>query len=512
MSSSTPTKQPTDPKGALHSGSLDAIICLFTDQKGRPFVPTDMQRKIISAIVTKRPRVMINCMTRYGKSFCVSIAILILAIMRNQKIVIIAPTQGHTDILMRYVSSHLGPNAHPIIRNAIVDKLTSGKKALSQEVSKQRITFKNGSEVFIKSADIMNRGRQLIGWGADVVVVDECEQIPEEIVRSVIMRMLGDSEDSSAVFISNPSAAGFMYTHHKDERWEYHRVGWETAMAEGRISQKKVDEYRETMAPNEFTIYYESTWPESYDDQLIPTEDIKACMPSPIVEQYLYYGIQGNPYNKRNERKIPFMQFEKPIKKILGVDVATTGADKTVFVLSDHFRDGTIIAYDIRHYDRTEAQVLCQMVYDLHRNVGFDEIRIDSSGIGNGVYTTLTDTYNLGSIVIPVLGGGKPVAPQERKRFFNTKSLNYWNLRQLFVDRKIHLPYHERLYKNLVSFGIHHRKLDAQIEVLKPRDRSKTYHINVLDNMPSPDFADALCYACAHIIHESPMAISSTTW
>ena len=133
---------------ALEGGDLDALLCLFETAKGEPFKPTATQRDIIRSIILKERRLAVNCMTRYGKSYCISIAIILLSMLvKGNRTVIVAPTVNHTDILMRYVAANIGKHSHPMIRDMIVDSQVRGKRGLSNEVSRKRITFKNGSEI-----------------------------------------------------------------------------------------------------------------------------------------------------------------------------------------------------------------------------------------------------------------------------------------------------------------------------------------------------------------------------
>lgn len=228
---------------------------------------TPMQEEIVREVAyDKHKRLIICCMTRYGKSFCVALGIL-LWIMRNKnrRIAIIAPTNDKTMIIRNYI-------AHFVVQCpyflALLDITKTGYERIQQEVSKRRMTWKNGVEMRTLSAE--GQGEALMGFGADKLIVDEVCDIDFEVHRAKITRMLGDNPESSFIGIGNP----WIKTNQMWQMWinpEWHKIhiGWETALKEGRISQVFLDEQRAQLAAREFQVLYDAIFPEDTEDQLI---------------------------------------------------------------------------------------------------------------------------------------------------------------------------------------------------------------------------------------------------
>ena len=178
------------------------------NDKGEPLELCKYQVEIIDEILFNRHlRVLCWATTRAGKSLAVALALILKAMFcEGERIRIIAPTDDHTRIVMGYVIQHLFDN--PIIYNELNDKPDIALKRLKREMTKSKVTWKNGNEIMIRSASILQEGRTLVGFGGTTIVVDEAEGIPSEIIRAKIMRMLGDSEDSQIFLISNPVEKG----------------------------------------------------------------------------------------------------------------------------------------------------------------------------------------------------------------------------------------------------------------------------------------------------------------
>src|SRR5690606_30130264 len=154
--------------------------------------------------------------------------------------------------------------------------LTGSLEKLKQEKSKTRITFKNGSEIMVLSADVRNMQREsknLMGFGATIVLVDESCLIPDSMWAKVI-RMVdggGDAREGKIVQLSNPFENNHFGRAFEDPDYLKISINWRTALKEGRLTQKFLDEARKQISELDWLIFYEVMFPENgAEDALIP--------------------------------------------------------------------------------------------------------------------------------------------------------------------------------------------------------------------------------------------------
>ena len=128
---------------------------------------TPMQVEIVRKIAfSESKRLVISCMTRYGKSYCVAMGVLIyIFINRDKRILLLAPQDIQTGIIKNYLSMFI---VQCEALRSLVDIALTGLDRLKSEVSKKRITFKNGCEVMTLSAE--GEGTRLMGFGGDLII------------------------------------------------------------------------------------------------------------------------------------------------------------------------------------------------------------------------------------------------------------------------------------------------------------------------------------------------------
>jgi hypothetical protein len=387
-------------------------------------------------------------------------------------VAVIAPTSEKTSIIRNYL-------AHFIVQSPYfleqLDISKSGAERIQKEVSRRRMTWKNGVEMRTLSAE--GQGEQLMGFGADLVVVDEECDIDFEVYRSRITRMLGDGPDSAYIGIGNPwHRDNQMWQHWTDPTWHKIHIGHVEAMVEGRISIEFLDEQRRILTDREFKVLYEANFPEESEDQLIKYSWIQRATKANVG---LLEGFRR-----------------------LGVDVARTGVDATVLTWGVKKPDGSYAVEGIEEHNQEDTMRTVGNVMRLNSEHSFEKIIVDTSGLGAGVTDRLREAKSQGIIkaeIIAYTGGQSSSAEfkrqtKERKevriRFLNTKAEAYFKLRSLFEEDRISIP------KNL--------KLIDQLTKMK-WDTTSSDKIRILDpgmaegdtaEQKSPDFADSLCYFC----------------
>jgi hypothetical protein len=172
----------------------------------------------------------------------------------------------------------------------------------------------------------------------------------------------------------------------------------------------------------------------------------------------------------------------------LGIDVARFGEDESVIMQ----REGSWarVAW-VGHKLSTMATVghITQTKKELNAEAGLNDfvtMAVDADGLGAGVFDRLIE---LGHSVGEIRGGKAATEPDD---FINARSEWYWNLRERFERGDIDIdPDDDQLAKQL---GDIKWKLTSKGQIaVETKDEMRKRGV------PSPDRADALAYAFAHV-------------
>lgn len=404
------------------------------------------QNQIVGSVLDPEvTRLSICAMTRYGKTQAVAIATMLLILThKNKKIFFVAPTIDQTNIIRNYTSTLLA--ADPRL-TALVDMPQRGDPAtLKREASKKRVTFKNGCEYQTLTAYAAGEepGKQLMGFGGDIVIIDEACLIDDEVYRKRISRMLGDSADSKLIELVNPwHRHNFAWRHWQDPNFKKIHVDWRQALSEGRATETFIMEQRRELTDYEFKVLYDSVFAEDSEDTLIRWSWIEAAV------------------------KRTFNLFQP--KAVWGLDVAEQGADQTV--LKKCVTDGYKFAEQETHV--IQANMTMPIANEVAAIVPKNEqVNVDSIGVGAGVHSRLVE---LGYKAASVRGSMTPTS--EAERYLNLKAQNYWRLRTL-------------LEQGLLSLQ-RDPKTTAQLSQMRYKFTAAG-KIQIIDPAKSPDHADAL--------------------
>jgi len=429
---------------------------------------TPMQEKIIDSILIdeeKYKRTVISAMTRYGKSMSVAIGVVMYILKQpknsSKKIAIVSATQDQSRIIMEYIGRFF--TILPDGLYNVVDLDVKGIEKLKKQVSQKRITFKNGCELRILSAE--GTGQRIMGFGADLLVMDESCLISDDVWRLRISRMLGDNPDAKLIEIGNPfSRDNHMFEHWIDPNYYHLHIGWKTALKEGRATESFIEEQRSQLTPLEFTILYDADFPEESEDQLISYAWIKNA----IDKDFGDFAIEH---------------------RYIGLDVAEAGNDLSVAtcIAETHRKEFLVTRISSWHKGDTMATV-GEVKYIHSENSGF--IKVDATGVGKGVYDRLKeDNYQCAGIKV----GSRPL--REPWRFINLKAQLFWYLRTLFEEGRISIPNHPTLIKELTSLK-YTKSSGEKIKILQPGETDRK-GMKIPDK--SPDFADSLMLSVAEV-------------
>lgn len=425
-----------------------------TENRKKEVILSKGQADILQCILTRKPnRVQILCPTQYGKSFTVSMGLLLRAATYPEKWAVVAPNEAKAKIIMRYVIDHIFNNQIFVDQLDVNDPL----ERLRKEQSKTRITFKRGGELFILSADSKNKaaaGEALMGFGAPNLIIDESSLIDDDIY-SKIKRMVGGSADNFLLEIGNPFKRNHFLRTFRDDTYKKIKIDWKQAVAEGRITEKFIEEMRKEAF---FDVLYECNFPREEDvdldgwSRLLSDNDIDNAMRD---EDPNVYGT-----------------------KKLGIDVARGGGNFNVWVL----RTGNyakIVA-------RTTQDNLMEVIgtsKNIANEHGVDDshIYLDATGLGSGVYDRFRETG------WDINGVNLSSQADDFEKYSNKRAEIYFRLRE-WIKAGGMLEHDQGFYE--LSDIKYKLRSSGKFKII---DKDSLRRIGI----PSPDVADALALTFA---------------
>ena len=389
------------------------LLQIFRDEQGRPygdlFTPTQIQ--IVDLIGKRRyPRTQLILPTQYGKSLAVAIGVLLRVYNHREKWAIVAPSEDKARIIMDYIIDHIFDD----IRFEEKLEYHDSKEKLKQHRSKARISFRDGGEVRVYSADASNTKRTkaaLMGFGAPNIVLDEAALIPDELYATV-KRMVGGAVDQDTgeqgfiLEIGNPSM-----------RNHFHRTWFGTlykkifrdaymARAEGRYSDDFIAEMRDEAG---FEWLYECLFPDA--DEVLPNGYRRLLSDIIVGDSF----IPSRPELSADD------------KPILGIDVAGGGANKSKFVIRYPVQG---IAFVAKTSESDDLEVIADIAEELVREFNIQDFRVavDAGGVGHGLPAILNARNILCRAVLfgESKDGGHPIP----RSMMNMRANMYWKARK----------------------------------------------------------------------------------
>lgn len=443
----------------------------FKDQYGQPFDLTDGQEEIYRCIFEPSiRRATIKAVTQYGKSDVASMALIDACAQRYEKVIIVAPSIKQSKIIMTYTIKHLFDN--PIFATMIEYK--GSLERLKQERSKQRITFKNESEIMILTANvrtISEEAKSIMGFGATMLLEDEASLVPDTM-QSKILRMVGGARDGRLIKLGNPFERNHFFRSFYSPRYKAITVDYQQAIKEGRLSQEFVDEARDDMSEMDFKIFYECVFPElGAEDALVPYSWMTLAVDNDL------------PAGEKIQS---------------GLDVARFGRDKTVYVKR---KGGRVVMIE-----KTEEMDTMRVVGWVQQFIeNGEDIAVDVIGIGAGVYDRLDEIaeQNRGKadkLQFKPHEVNVAETANENDRFFNKRAELYWHLRKQFKPEtgqpNISIPNDAELKKELPELRYKYSS-EKKIRIESKEEMKKRLG-------HSPDTADALMLAFADLTLDEP--------
>lgn len=369
---------------------------------------TPKQEEIVRLIAyAEYPRVCINAMTRYGKSRCVAIGVtLYILFNKNKRVAIIAPQEEQASIIRNYIAEHI--ISSPVLANLVEIDRDNSIERLKRETSRRRWTFKNGCQLLTISAH--GEASRLMGFGANLVICDESAKISREAYAKIV-RMLGDDpENSILIELANPWDKDNKYfEHYVSGRFKVLHIDYKDAISEGRVTETFIEEMRLELTPLEFTVLYESKFPDEAEDSLFSYKEI----------------------NRAIENNFDISEGAG----IISCDPADKGLDFTV-IYYGHEKAGKYKVEYIYSEPKSENMTIANRIIKLFEEKGdVKKINVDCIGIGVGIVSRLKEVLG-GKCNINACHFGespedinKDLPTSSKKRFINKKAEQYFRLK-----------------------------------------------------------------------------------
>lgn len=382
------------------------LLNVFTDEYGKPYTFTPTQIRIIDTIAKRRyPRTQLILPTQYGKSFAVALGIILRVTTKPEKWGIVAPSSDKARIIMDYIIDHVFDD---IVFSEQLE-FHDTKEKLKQHRSRDRISFRNGGEVRVFSADASNTKntkKALMGYGGANIILDESAQINDELY-STVKRMLGGHKDNFLLEIGNPSFRNHFHRTWHGKRYQKIFVDCWMALKEGRYTEDFLNEMKEEAG---FEWMYECKFPDS--SELLPN-GYRHMVSQNALEKALVDEIETDE------------------DAILGIDVAGTGSNKTVYVVRFPVKGFAIREAETENEDpEYQADIAEQII----KKYGIKDyhIGIDAGGVGHGLAYILE---RRGYLIQKVLFGerkesGVPID----NGFANIKAQLFWRMRTWIIN------------------------------------------------------------------------------
>ncbi|MBO8181680.1 MAG: hypothetical protein H0Z28_02670 [Archaeoglobus sp.] len=403
---------------------------------GQPLELTKYQRQISETVLRDAfglgsgsgKYCIISC-TRGGKTELVSVLGLLLALLRPAtQIVIIAPIYRQAiEGIFERIDGYLWRNK----------KLWRAVRRIQRHNG--RIELKNGSKILCLSA---TNPEGLLGYGADVVIVDEAGSTPRDVIKQRILRMLMTKKEGKNLLftIGTPHIKdSYLWDAWNSGDFEKYRITWRDAVKEGIMSKDEVDFVRKQLSEDEFDIWYNCQWRDISEDDFFDMARVREKM---VVEKKSYDNKSLNYFDEI----------------VLGCDIARHGSSKTAVVVLGRL-EGSYYMIDYRTVSKKGLSWQLGWLENLVKKFKASKVVIDETGLGSGVHDVLKERLEDKGISVVGFNFGK------RKERFNL----YDNLKYQIEEGGLFLLRDERLRQQFNAFKVKYRA-DGGKDVIKLRN------------------------------------------
>ena len=340
--------------------------------------PTYYQEEFMKRVLLRegKGKYVLVASTRTGKTTSTSmLAVLLSVLYPNEDVVVVAPTLRQSNILFSMVRNHFYNSPYLL---GFVDR----RKGFTREI----IHLQNGSTLRMLTA---RSEEGLLGFGASTLIIDETASIPDEVIRTRLLRMLASPRNRMKpllVLLGTPHRVGFLYDAWTSDDYMKFKWTWEDAVKAGIMKREMVEYFRRTLTDAEFRRWFMAEFIPEREGLFFNPLAVRECV---VRAKRTEKSETSTPLN-------PYLRSQYAV--YAGVDIARYGEDETAIVFIRAPRDfsldsGVVAVHDYYHWgqrglDETFALILEKLNY--HKP---DVVVVDTVGLGAGVYDFLSRHY-----------------------------------------------------------------------------------------------------------------------
>lgn len=409
--------------------SLDKACLLLFGLK-----PTYYQADFIRRVLKREGtgKYVLVASTRAGKTTATGMLALLLALAyENEDVVVVAPTLRQSNILFGQVRNY-------VYSNRLLYRMVDKRKGFTREI----IHLVNGSTLRMLTA---KSEEGLLGFGASTLIIDETASIPDEVVKTRLLRMLASTRNKQKpllVLLGTPHRVGFLYDAWLSDDFMRFKWTWRDAVKAGVMNPDVVDYYRRTLSEAEFKRWFEA--------EFIPEDE--GLFFNPLVVRKCV--VKGG---KPSERIVAGAGY----RVFAGLDVARYGGDETAFVAvrvpdGMSYEDGFITVVYYSRWQKTRIDETVSRVLSIVKKINPEVVAVDTVGLGAGAFDYLSRV--LGSVVVPAFE-------------LIDRSEVFAFVKRLFDEERILLPDDEYFVKQFDTYGVRYDAHGRLRVVKKPGAR-----------------------------------------
>ena len=400
-------------------------------------------------VASKISPVVYFCGRRLGKSFMLAIECIHRALFfKNQRIFVLSPTEVQAKELAETISGMIERSAI-ILQDVKVNNVMEKK-------------FKNGSRIAIRTGGGKGNVSSVIGSGANLLIIDEIQDVPDSLLKKIIPVIRGQKGASKFIVAGTPRAkVGFLYESLENAPRIWNNGEWEEYPDhKGTFTVFKkqtayLDEYDNIIKSGTPRITIE----ELKEDYLnIGPIDFKQeyCLEfmSSVTDVYplelqdkIFYNKPKTEYEKKNPRLEPFRS-DKLV--VWGVDIGKTRNETVLYVAEvgdqHNAEDRTLdLKYRKEFPLGTEyGYIEDYLVEELPKR--FPNIRrgiIDATGVGAAIYEKVAKRVKKSKRPYPVIDFTFSVKTKKEVVEFGVSAMEH---------NKVKVNYNNRLEEEMTGY------------------------------------------------------------
>lgn len=318
------------------------------------------------------------------------------------------------------------------------------------------------------------------------IVLDEANGIPETLYTGAVSMLTGDMQRQKMLAIGNPDDPNSLFGRNDAKDRAYIQKGekpiWNTVQIKAWDTPNFTKE-KEVVPKRVLQSVLQESWVEERRREW-GMEDarwvskVEADFPSLSNDSFFSRSLIDQ---AKDAEVDPGWKIED---RIMGVDVARFGNDKTVVALNVN---GKVEILD--SWGKKDTVFTVEKIHQLALSNNVYEVRVDEGNTGGSVIDYLRVKMGYKYRVVAM---NSSAASPDFKRWINSRDYWYDSLRTGLIFNRIQLPSHSDLEDELAAVRYHIAKNGALKIELKDEMKKRL-------GGRSPDFADAVVYASADL-------------